>query len=249
MHEEVEKPFEWFVSNYGNARLTLILNIGFVLASLTLASLIIRRLLNKGIDPTLKWMGLLVLVLSLIGYKWLMPYKSEGAHLVQYAIMGYLSILGLKNAWSALNFSYLLGIIDEAYQFIFGNSVYFDFNDILLNLLGSVIGILVFLYLTKRPVEKEQNLHSKQTWFFYFTILSLVLICLTLYVLSILCIFPEDGCQFALHRWGRESWPPIFIRCTNFGTCWHRVTELEGVFLTPLLPLSFYRLIHYRSYQ
>lgn len=105
-----------------------------------------------------------IMIFSYIGYYILMPYKSEGIHFLQYAIFGYLFYAWLKDAWVALNFSYLFGIIDELYQYIFGGSIYIDFNDFILNFLGSAIGILLYSTYNKGVIIGVKKSYSYKNW-------------------------------------------------------------------------------------
>lgn len=247
LHEEAEKPFEWFVKNYGNARLSLVLNIFFLITAAVMLFMVIKRVANKIIPNSLKWMGILVAILSYASYYYLMPYKSEGIHFLQYAIMGFLSFQIMKNAWVALNFSYLLGILDEGFQFIIGNSLYFDFNDILLNFFGSAIGILCILYFQKTPPVEELNPYQFVNWCTYLMVWGFMTTLIMLYLLGILCIHPDDGCSLALHKLDRGRWSNNFIDCTHWGKCWHRVKAVEGMILTSIIPLPILKLVHFRS--
>lgn len=247
LHEEVEKPFEWFVKNYGNARLSLVLNIFFLMAATAMLFMVIKRLANKKISNSLKWMGVLVFILSYAGYYYLMAYKSEGIHFLQYALMGILAFQIMKNAWVALNFAYLLGIMDEGYQYLIGNSAYFDFNDVLLNFFGSAIGILIFLFLQKSPTVKETRPFQFRNWSTYLIVLAFMSTLFILYMVGILCIHPDDGCSISLHKWNRDRWSQNFLDCTSWGKCWHRVKAVEGMILSSVIPLPILKLVHFRS--
>ena len=55
--------------------------------------------------------------------------------------------------FTALNLSFLLGIIDELFQFIIGWSAYLDFNDMVFNFCGSFVGILILLTFSKESYK------------------------------------------------------------------------------------------------
>ena len=75
----------------------------------------------------------------------LIVVNSEFIHFFQYALLSFLLLPLLQSYWLALVVGTILGIIDEWIQYTIisaGRTQYFDFNDVVLNLLGSAIGLI-----------------------------------------------------------------------------------------------------------
>lgn len=91
---------------------------------------------------------------------WLIFVINEYAHYPQYALLGFMLARSAESMSGRVNYSRLLwwgtvlGALDEASQYLWvtrSYSDYFDFNDVLLNLLGVVAGLMIY-QATYRPV-------------------------------------------------------------------------------------------------
>lgn len=84
--------------------------------------------------------------LMLISYFTIMVLATEVVHFVQYAILAILIYPLTRQMDQALLWSILLGLFDEAYQYLvldYASAGYYDFNDIILNTLGAGLGLLI----------------------------------------------------------------------------------------------------------
>ena len=82
----------------------------------------------------------------MLAYRGLFAVNSEAIHFVQYGILALLLIPLVRRCGETIVLVTLLGILDEAYQYwvLHGDwGVYYDFNDVVLNLLGAAMGVLV----------------------------------------------------------------------------------------------------------
>ena len=78
----------------------------------------------------------------------------EDVHYPQYALLTYVLARGLPTLEGAWMGGTILGAADEGYQFIAlprGTPGYFDWNDVVLNAIGSAFGIVIAVMFVRRP--------------------------------------------------------------------------------------------------
>jgi hypothetical protein len=92
-------------------------------------------------------LGYLFLTITLTAacVPWLIVVNSEMIHFAQYALLGVLLFPLIRSYWLTVVAGTLLGAIDEGMQYWVWtpDMHYFDFNDVLFNLLGTVLGVLL----------------------------------------------------------------------------------------------------------
>ena len=92
-------------------------------------------------------LGYLFLAITLTAacVPWLIVVNSEMIHFAQYALLGVLLFPLVRSYWLTVVVGTLLGAIDEGIQYWVWtpDMHYFDFNDVLFNLLGTVLGVLL----------------------------------------------------------------------------------------------------------
>ncbi|MCX7943475.1 MAG: hypothetical protein N2746_03080 [Deltaproteobacteria bacterium] len=96
-----------------------------------------------------------IIILPVIGqYLVLFVSNVEVIHYIQYAIISFIILKISNNLWYSFFSSTVLGVIDEMYQYFVlyvGNpSAYVDYNDMIMNAHGSLIGISIFILLEYR---------------------------------------------------------------------------------------------------
>lgn len=123
--------------------------IGAVVATIVLLAMMpwyancIRRGPRIGVKV---FAALAMLVCVLLAYRWLFAVNSEAIHFLQYSILACLVFPLVGRMGETVIWSTLLGGLDESVQYWVlhgGWDVYLDFNDFILNLLGSGIGVLI----------------------------------------------------------------------------------------------------------
>jgi hypothetical protein len=110
---------------------------------------VIQKLRRTG-SMTLRLLCIASLILLMTGaYFSIMVLATETIHFAQYAMMAILLYPLIGRSGDTLIWTTLLGAVDEGWQyFMLGTSDYFDFNDIVLNFLGAVLGLwIVSLYI------------------------------------------------------------------------------------------------------
>jgi hypothetical protein len=128
-------------------------------AALTAAGVLIaRRLPQHPARHLIRNYSLFTLILILLAWRYLSVNNSELVHFPQYALTGFVLMALTLSATESLSWVVLLGGLDEANQYaiIHGNwGIPYDFNDVVLDLLGGMIGVLLcllWLHATPRPV-------------------------------------------------------------------------------------------------
>ena len=98
---------------------------------------------------------------------YLIVNNIERIHYPQYAMLALLLGLSLRNEMLIFFVTTFAGFVDEFLQFVMDpmKSNYFDFNDIVLNILGAAAGVVLLMGLRKRVTgrtEKEINREVRQ---------------------------------------------------------------------------------------
>jgi glycopeptide antibiotics resistance protein len=235
-HELAEEPFEWFVKNYSNLMLKNILNVVFVIGLLGFVVFYFRKLRNHPHRKTLIIYGIITIFFSVLCYRYLMPYKSEGIHFLQFGLLGFVCMMWVPNIWFSLNMVAFMGILDEIYQYINSNSTYLDFNDMVLNFFGVALGVifyrLLFLSSSKIISGWEKNLG--------FILQVTFVLCLLIFLYTdCISVYAGEGAGRSIIRAGIPPAPEGFFRSVDFGPDWHRVKHYEGMAYVLIMPLLY----------
>lgn len=132
---------------------------------------------------------LVTFILIILTINILMVINVEMIHFVQYATMAVLLFPLLSSYQETLFVATILGALDEAYQYwvLAPLSHYYDFNDVIINMLGVSLGlILLFSNGIKNKVIAREWFKSPVL---VSTLVLLFLFC-TLYFCGILAIYP-----------------------------------------------------------
>ena len=87
------------------------------------------------------FLGLILIAVNVI-----MVVNVEIIHIAQYCVMAILIYPLLRNFNLVMLSATLLGALDEAYQYWYlfpEKSDYFDFNDVIINFLGVLLGLII----------------------------------------------------------------------------------------------------------
>ncbi len=107
--------------------------------------------------------GFTILLMILVN-SFLFVINIESIHYVQYAVFAILFFPLINNYIGTLYLSTLAGAIDEAYQYFYlapERTDYYDFNDVITNLLGAAMGLLILKSLgidgdnSKKAIRKK----------------------------------------------------------------------------------------------
>lgn len=252
LHDRVSRISVWF-----QEKLTIsVYNDGLAIIGVVLIALFFFYMVSrimKGDDRTFKALYLLItLVLVTVAFHTLLTINAEYVHFFQYAILT-VPIFALTLKYGETVFWVtLLGALDEAYQYfiLYPDFRYFDFNDVILNLLGGgMCSILILVtfdrsalrMLQLRPASGGRSRHRV-------AIASMVLLSgfLISYVSGLVRLYPdpESGGKFiVLNRGPAHS---SFWNRVDWGKTLHILHPAEGTVLAGLL-VGLYSLIDYRD--
>jgi hypothetical protein len=138
----------------------------------------------------------------------------ERIHYPQYGFLTWLAYKAIGNPLAAVMFAFVAGYVDETYQYfnLYADDrfVYFDWNDIMLNLM-SAIGVLLFFLPAQEPVETHPKKH--------------VLAAMAFWILTAgLLVLVMDPDRYLMGNQGQDR---FWIRST-IDTTYHVLTTLEG---------------------
>ena len=236
-HKEVSKIFDWLsrelsfgVYNDALFRVNLFLAVVFV------AFVLLRiRSGNRRALTITYWLFTAFLVGA--SYEILIVFNVESIHFPQYAVLALLVFPLVMRYGDTVFWCTLLGALDEGYQYFVlyrdNNEVYFDFNDILLNLVGAGIGVLILFTLTdarSKPCTAHTNSSLNRsrspvivtTAFLLFT-------GLLFYMSGLLPLYPEAGASSASITLSRKPVATSFWTEPKRGKAFHILNPLEGI--------------------
>lgn len=238
LHWEASKFLYMLMNRFGKAEvsiffkiingLLIVSTIGYFYGHSRQKTIRGRHLLHLGIT--------LVLIIASI---FLLVTKSlEGIHFLQYAVLAFLLFPLIKNYWETIYWATILGIADEALQYwgLIRHWNYFDFNDVVLNLLGAALGVSI-LMLHNFSVRKLIFKHSK-------AILSAAGIMVSgflLFAAGILGFYPSADGTMAVISLRRIAMEQRFWKTyTSAEAGGHHILEpVEGIVVVIML-LAFY---------
>jgi len=188
-------------------------------------------------------LGLIALV-----YKTLFVVATESAHFPQYALMAILLFPLTMNYNVTLFWATLLGTVDEAYQYFYLSPIatgYFDFNDVITDLLGAVLGLLLLWTLGIKRKVTTAPWYQRSTFLMGIGILLLggVLI-----LLGIISLYPYEDGSNAIITLMRKV-PKSFWSYDKVGDLYfHVVHPIEGILIISIL-LGIYTFLGKRDKQ
>lgn len=249
-HELVSRVSVWVEKELTRIAYNDIIAI-FCISLAVIFSFIIFNNLKKGEQKTLKiiyWC--LTVILAAVSFRTLLVNNIESIHFLQYAILALPVFALTKSFGETIFWITLLGAVDEGYQYFilydYAKDIYFDFNDIILNLLGGGIGVVLIFTLFNRDSIFSSPLFRgwRKT---PFAITAGILLCsLALYAFGILRFYPETGSN-ALILLSRVPAPDQFWITFEWGKTYHVLSPCEGTLLAAIL-ICVYAFLDFKAY-
>ncbi|MFT4567020.1 MAG: glycopeptide antibiotics resistance protein [Saprospiraceae bacterium] len=197
---------------------------------------------RKRADKSKLWFYMLINILfAIIIVNFLFVVNIEVIHFAQYAAFAILIYPMIRNYNSTLMWTTIAGSIDEAYQNFYlapNDTGYYDWNDVITNLVGGVFGLLLLKSFGVR--QHVNSPWSKSSGIRAFTVMCVLVLCL--WLSGYLSIYPSDSSTIQLVSkeltgfWNQvsEYSPPEIV--------FHIVRPLEGIITTVLLFLFYSRI-------
>lgn len=181
------------------------------------------------------------ILLVLLVVNTLLVINTEIAHFIQYAILAILLFPLYWDYTATLFWAVMMGFWDEAYQYWVLNPQYnyFDFNDVILDLLGATLGLLLIAAYdvtnVKRKGQKQSFFKRLSNYFkrqptVLWGLIAFILFPIIAYGLDWLVVFPQEGGVEAPIQLIR-NYNPAFWQTVPKGFTFHVVKPLEGVLI------------------
>ena len=186
------------------------------------------------------------LLMMWASYRLLVTYNIEFVHYFAYMAIAFVLLPVLRHLGETVVVVTLLGAIDEGYQYLVLNPKfeYYDFNDVLLNLIGAGTGVVTALMLGRGAIElRAMPLYaSKAFWLALSVPLGFYLACQAGWAAVGPIENPDGGEVFALFRkaQGDGLWKEPYV-----GKFFHVVRPVEGSVLIYGLFLAYFLLHDY----
>jgi VanZ family protein len=247
-HRKVSSIFDWLRDYYSfDAYNDAVRSLSLLL--LLLFSAFLFSKLRKGEErfkKSILWISALLIVL--FSYHLLITVNIEVIHYVQYALFAVPVFALVRRYGETVLWVTLFGAIDEAYQYFVlyrdNNTVYFDFNDIILNLIGAGIGVLLIYTLTDTRQHVSTLLRPWRGKRFKSPVitvsLTISLCCVLLYSTGLVGSDPGEFSAREFIVLSRQPAPsiPQFWKVPEKGKPYHRLTPAEGMTILILLPAA-----------
>lgn len=189
--------------------------------------------------PVLVYLPLTVLLLY-VSFDLLVIHNIEIIHFAQYAGMAILLFPILKRYGDTIFWVGILGAIDEGYQYFYlapERTDYFDFNDIVLDILGGATGVML-IYATGR----RTNIRSLKQWLRSPVVVTTAFLTLGIIVLlqtSYLQVFPAETGMSAPILLVKKAPEGFWTLIKHLNVKFHIMRPLEGVVVTSLLLIYY----------
>ncbi len=178
----------------------------------------------------------IVLLLVILTYSFLFVLPTETAHFPQYALMAILLFPFTQRFDETMIWAMLVGLLDEGYQYYYlspERTNYFDFNDVLTDLLGAILGLIFLWPFLKNQLKSPRPLGKSIAWK---ALGVFVLVALTLYA------FAGDG-PASIVRVAEEG----FWTIVPPGVRFHVLRPLPGLVLVIAVLLAFRKMAFRRD--
>ena len=240
-HKEVSRVFDWMAEAfsfkvYNSALFAIFFSLMIVLW------LFILKKIRDGEQRRAKvasWLFTAALVIA--SYEVLIVASVEAIHFIQYAFL-VIPVFALTLRFGDTVFWVtLMGALDEAYQYFVlytdNREVYLDFNDIVLNLIGAGIGVVVIFTLSDAAAfacfhESDSRGSSKTP---LLVTASLLLAGLLLVSGGMLTLYPKADASEAQITLSHKPAPSQFWEKPKKGKPFHILHPAEGIVLAALL--------------
>ena len=168
-HEEVGKSITYIFSAFTRDTYNLIIAVLVASTLILLSYYLFPKVKIHKERPTILIFTGITLIFILLCFNILFVNNIEAIHFLQYAIFSIICFKLTKNYTRTILIGALAGFFDELYQYMVlapDTSDYFDFNDVVINIIGTGIGLIICKILTFKTVtySKKECLFMPELW-------------------------------------------------------------------------------------
>ena len=188
-------------------------------------------------------------LLAIGAYNTLLVTNVEAIHFLQYALLAIPLFALTGNYGGTVLWTTCIGVVDETWQYLSiyreVPTVYFDINDIILNLLGAGMGVTA-IYLLRATRKAEAPLAGEamfppHRFALYLPAVAGVVLALAL-LAGLVRIYPDAVADARIPALSHAPAPAEFWKQFPWGKTYHLLHPFEGLFLAQGL-LLFYGLL------
>ena len=189
-----------------------------------------------------RWKLFFLLATSLLialHYKFLFEMNIEVVHVLEFTLLSVLLFPLLGSFGASVAFTLPFIFVNEWYQYVVlypGYIQYFEFNDIVIDLLGCGMAMIVLWIAGVKPGENPVPLLKQPS------LISLLVINLLFVVLLATCVFafyPADKCSATFLLLNQLPNPHLFWQTHVYGAVYHVMKPVEGLVAINLVCLFF----------
>lgn len=240
-HKEVSRAFDWMAEFFSFKVYNSALFAIFFSLMLVLWIFILKKIWRNEQRRVKVAFWLFTAALVIASYQVLIVASVEAIHFIQYAILA-IPVFALTLSFGETVFWVtLMGTLDEAYQYFVlypdNREVYFDFNDIVLNLIGAAIGaVMIFTLSNVGSFPRLRTLNSRgSNRTPPLVAASLLLAGLLLVSSGVLTLYPKADASEAQITLSHKPAPSQFWEKPKKGKPFHILHPAEGLVLAALL--------------
>lgn len=211
------------------------------------AAFYLWRKIRKGLGYRIIFLWFLITVLAMfLAIFTLMVTNMEAIHFLQYSILAVLIFPLVQRYEDAFISATILGMVDEVYQYLVLNPTfkYFDFNDIVLNMLGAGAGLLVMAVTVFPESRKPRKWYRSSSYFFIGIIILLGVIISGNHPISFFPITTNHDYWhwFSLYRQNLADhfWTPLYA-----SRHYHIFRPWEGIIVMSVLTVFYARIDYF----
>lgn len=234
-HEWVGLKINKAFSGMSRDQYNLIILILFSFILLSLLVFLFKKISNHPLrNQLILCFGFTIVSMCLVN-NFLFVINIENVHYVQYAVGAILIFSLIEHYFATLFLACLVGVFDEAYQYFYlapERTDYYDFNDVITNLLGAAMGLLILRTLRFPETENRKNTLVKA---FVIPLLAFIILVVGMLMTKILSVYPADD-KFTLVRKIQEGFWTTVPPKVRF----HVLDPLEGLLIISAMFLIYY---------
>lgn len=192
-----------------------------------------------------QWFLITILAMILALFT-MMVVNMEAIHYLQYAILAVLIFPLVQRYEDAFIGATILGMVDEMYQYLVLNPSfkYFDFNDIILNMLGAGAGLVVMAVVSSPESRNPRKGYRSSSAFFIGIIILLGIIFSANFMVS---FFPVSANHEGWHWFSlyRQNLPDPYWTYLYENRYYHILRPWEGIMVMSVLTIFYARIDYF----
>lgn len=180
------------------------------------------------------------LILAIICINMLFVVNVEAVHFLQYGMFAILCFPLVNNYLLTLVYTTIAGVVDEAYQFYYlspERTNYYDFNDVVINLVGAAFGLIIIRSLARKTYKYQLSNFIRSKHFIFFAALASGIV--ILFASGILVKDYDPQNLYARYWLIKEQVPGFWNTSWQFGFSFHVIQPWEGLGLVAVLFMSY----------